>query len=80
LHFLFAKPESFRVWQASSLVHGLGGFDALRLCGQAHWTMKIDLVRDKTGPVHQPEKRNGKQGADDHEQSDKKPDLLLMRG
>jgi hypothetical protein len=44
------------------------------------WTMKIDLVSDITKPVQQPEKRNGKQGADNHKQSDKKPDLLLMPG
>ncbi len=29
-------------------------------------TMRLDLVREKTGPVHQPAKQNGKQGADAH--------------
>jgi hypothetical protein len=36
-------------------------------------------MRKKTGPAQEPEKRNGKQGAKDHGQSDKEPDLFLMR-
>jgi hypothetical protein len=36
------------------------------------------LVRDTTEPAHQPEKRKGKQGAESHQQSGKKPHLLLM--
>jgi hypothetical protein len=34
----------------------------------------------KNWPVHQPEKRNGSQGADAHRQSGKKTDLLLVLG
>ena len=38
------------------------------------------LVRDTTEPAHKPEKRKGKQGAEGHQQSGKKPDLFLMFG
>ena len=43
-------------------------------------TRRIDLVRGETWLIHQPDKRNGKQGADANKQSGKKPDLLLMFG
>jgi hypothetical protein len=39
-----------------------------------------DLAGEITEPAQQPDKQNGKQGADAHGQSYKKPDLLLMQG
>lgn len=44
------------------------------------WTMRIDLVSDKTRLVHNPAKQCYEQEADEHQQSGQKPDLLLMRG
>jgi hypothetical protein len=37
-------------------------------------------VRKEIRPVYQPEKRQGKQGAEDDRQQREKPDLLLMPG
>jgi len=46
----------------------------------ARFNARMDLVRGEIWPVHEPEKRQCKQGANDHCQSREKPELLLLVG
>jgi hypothetical protein len=43
-------------------------------------TAGVDLMKQWTRPVNQPEEGNRQQEADEHRQAGPKPDLLLMRG